>query len=76
MQYKTIQVEHFMGMSRKDVPLLSQKYEAIINHQASEGWKLLGIHTLPVTRRAGCMKMCMGIFTENFQMDILIFFKE
>ncbi len=76
MQYKTVQVEHFQGQKKKDSLVIGQKYEEIINKEAMDGWKLLGIHSLPIVRRAGCLKMCMGVMFERFNMDVLIFFKD
>ena len=76
MQYKTVQIEHFQGQKKSDSLLIGKKYEEVINREAMEGWKLLGIHSLPIVRRAGCLKMCMGVFVEKFTMDVLIFFKD
>lgn len=76
MQYKTIQLEHWINQSRKESFQMDTTYAKVINEQAMEGWKFLGIHTLPVRRRAGCLSMCVFRFYEHFQMNILFFYKE
>lgn len=76
MQYKTIQLEHWINQSRKKSFQMDSTYEKVINEQAMEGWKFLGIHTLPVTRRAGCISMCLFRPFEHFQMNILFFYKD
>lgn len=60
--------------------MLNSEYEQIINQQAAEGWKLLGIHPIDICRNIGRGQwlICGFIFgTHNhFQADVLIFFKD
>lgn len=76
MQYKTISVEHYLYQGRKESFALNKKYEEIINRQAMEGWKFVGIHTLPIERRRGCMWWLLFMFWERLQVDLLIFYRE
>ncbi len=76
MQYKTIQIEHYVLVKRKESFKLNQQYERVINAEAASGWKLLGIHSLPIKRRTGCLQMLCLNFFEVVHMDILIFFKD
>ena len=57
MQYKTVTVEHYLRIPKKNCAVLGDKYQNIINECAADGWKLLGIHTLPIVEKAGCVKI-------------------
>lgn len=80
MQYKTVTVEHPQKQKKNAAEQLNAEYEQIINKQAMEGWKLLGIHPVPIRRKTGCMKVIMsGIiigYWTPFQADVLVFFKD
>lgn len=76
MQYKTVTVEHYLRIPRKNCAVLGDKYQNIINECAADGWKLLGIHTLPIVEKAGCVKKIMGGADEAYNIDVLIFFKD
>lgn len=80
MQYKTVTIEHNKKMKKDSAPMLNSEYEQIINQQAAEGWKLLGIHPIDIRRPIGCVQwlICGFIFgTHNhFQADVLIFFRD
>lgn len=80
MQYKTVTLEHPKKLKKDIAPELNSEYERIINQQAADGWKLLGIHPIEIRRKIGCMQWFIGGFiwgSHNFfQVDVLIFFKD
>ena len=76
MQYKTILIDQYQFINRKQSMVMNQIYENEINQMAAEGWKLLGIHTVSVSRRTGCAKMMMFQFRERITADVLVFFKD
>lgn len=76
MQYKTVTIEHFVSHERKESFTIGSKYEKVINQEAANGWKLLGIHPVPIERPTRCSYWFLGRFSEKFEMDILIFFRE
>ena len=85
MQYRTITVEHSMALRPNGKAALNEEYQNILNEQAAQGWKLLGIHSIEVRRKIGCVGriwnwwlMIWGesMVNEFYQDDILVFFKE
>ena len=80
MQYKTITIEHPCRLKNNVASTLNTEYESIINKQASEGWKLLGIHPINIRRRLGCAQYLLwGVIWGRhnyFQADVIIFFKD
>ncbi|MBR0485163.1 MAG: DUF4177 domain-containing protein [Oscillospiraceae bacterium] len=85
MQYKTVTVEHPKGLVKMAVQKVNDEYQQILNEQAVQGWKLLGIHTIDIRRRVGCLGRLWRIFwailgdsesEDFFQADVLVFFKE
>ncbi len=80
MQYKTITIEHPKRMKKNIAPEINNEYETIINQQAAEGWKLLGIHPIEIRRKITCGQWCCCGFlwgsNNFFQADILIFFMD
>lgn len=54
MQYKTVTIEHSRKMKKDDAQELNSEYEQIINREAADGWKLLGIHPIEIKRLIGC----------------------
>lgn len=83
MQYKTITISTKVNQKRKDVKdptLRGTEYERIINEQAAEGWKLIGIHPINTKTHIGCMKFLLcgflfGIY-DHYQTDVFVFYKE
>ena len=76
MQYKTILIDQYQFVNRKQSMIMDQVYEEKINQMTAAGWKLLGIHTVSVSRRTGCAKMMTFQFKEQITVDILVFFKD
>ncbi len=85
MQYKTVTVEHPKGLGKMAVQKVNDEYQQILNEQALLGWKLLGIHTIDIRRRVGCLgrlwRLFWAIFGDSesedfFQADVLVFFRE
>lgn len=56
MQYKTVTIEHSRRIKENAVPELNSEYEQLINQQAADGWRLLGIHPIEIKRRIGCLQ--------------------
>lgn len=75
MQYKTVTVEHKRHQKRKKQLTIGAEYQDLINQHASEGWNLLGIHPIGISRHYGC---CGMLFNpgDPYQYDVLIFFRE
>ncbi|WP_024860518.1 DUF4177 domain-containing protein [Ruminococcus flavefaciens] len=80
MQYKTITIEHPCRLKNHVAQELNAEYEQVINQQAAEGWKLLGIHPINIRRRLGCAQYLLwGVIWGRhnyFQADVIIFFKD
>lgn len=83
MQYKTITISTKVNQKRKtvkDPTLLGTEYEKIINEQAAEGWKLVGIHPINTKTHIGCLKfMLVGIIFgiyDHYQTDVFVFYKD
>lgn len=80
MQYKTVTIEHSRRIKENAVPELNSEYEQLINQQAADGWKLLGIHPIEIKRRIGCLQWCICGFIfgvhNYYQADVLIFFRD
>lgn len=85
MQYKTVTIEHPKGLGKMAVQKVNDDYQQILNEQAMQGWKLLGIHTIDIRRRVGCLgrlwRLFWAIFGDSesedfFQADVLVFFRE
>ena len=76
MQYKTVSVEHYFYQNRKKSFSLDKKYEELINQEAMNGWKFVGVHTLPIERRRGCKWWFLFMFWERLQVDVLVFYKD
>ncbi len=80
MQYKTVTIEHPKRLKKDVAPELNAEYEQMINEQAVDGWKLLGIHPIEIRRKISCGQWCIGGFMfgshNYFQADVLIFFKD
>ena len=55
MQYKTITFDNSAEIVKeKEIQQLAERYQDVMNQMAKEGWKLLGIHTIPYCKPAGC----------------------
>jgi len=83
MQYKTITISTKVNQKRKtvkDPTLLGLEYEKIVNEQAVEGWKLVGIHPITTKTPIGCMKFIIGGFImgryDHYQTDVFVFYKD
>lgn len=80
MQYKTVTIEHSRKMKKDAAQELNSEYEQIINREAADGWKLLGIHPIEIKRVIGCKQMLLCGFLlgrHNFyQADVFIFFRD
>lgn len=76
MQYKTIVIDQYQFINRKQSMKMELVYEKEINQMAVNGWKLLGIHTVSVSRRTSCWKMMTFQFREQITVDVLVFFRE
>ena len=80
MQYKTVTIEHPCRLKKNVAPELNAEYEQVINEQAADGWKLLGIHPINIRRRLGFGQYILwGMIWGRhnyFQADVLIFFKD
>ncbi len=78
MQYKTIQVDHYRFTHKNQTMSIADVYENEINTMSSQGWKLLGIHTVDVNRDAtGCWDAFWGKSkTSHIVVDVLVFFRD
>lgn len=85
MQYKTIPVEHDTSLKNSGITRLSaeinSEYQSIINHQAEQGWKLLGIHPISIRKERGCLVRYFRLLflkplSDEVQVDVLVFFHE
>ena len=79
MQYKTVSMYHSLGVvkNNKELEQEVKSYESLMNKMASEGWKLLGIHTVPYYVPAGCMdRLFKNAGPSIHNLDILIFFRD
>lgn len=76
MEYKSESIIHNKICKKNSSKKVEEQYTRIINENAANGWKLLGIHTVDIHERAGCISMCFGIFWVYYALDILIFFRE
>ena len=80
MQYKTITIERSKELKKGCASDIDAQCQQILNEQTAQGWKLLGIHTIEVKRKKGCLKIwwdgpVYGGYHE-FQEDVLVFFRE
>lgn len=77
MQYKTVTFDNPATIVTKDIDQLTSKYQDVMNQMSKEGWKLLGIHTIPYLEPAGCFDV---IFKQtryyHHNCDVLIFFRD
>lgn len=78
MQYKTITFDNSAEIVKeKEIQQLAERYQDVMNQMAKEGWKLLGIHTIPYCKPAGCADV---IFKQkrywHQNCDVLIFFRD
>ncbi len=80
MQYKTVTIEHSKGLKKGCASDIDAQYQQILSEHTVQGWKLLGIHTIEVKRKKGCLKAwwdgpVYGGYYE-FQEDVFVFFRE
>ena len=76
MQYKTVRIDNSQFTSHGRESQIGTYHEQIINKEAMEGWKLLGIHNITMKVSNGCIKACLGKPSRLINVDILIFFRE
>lgn len=79
MQYKTVTINSSLLAGKKEgaINAANERYAAIINQEAAQGWRLLGIHPVTVYQKKGCLSTLLpGPDTDTYQADIFIFFRE
>ena len=77
MKYKTVAGPVGLTIGSKDnYETAVRSYADIIQREAVDGWELLLIQEIPVSKNNGCLQALMGHPTTTVTFNMLVFKKE
>ena len=74
MQYKTVAAPSNIVIGKKDgYGTAVRQYASLIQREASNGWRLLLIQEIPVTKKNGCLAGLLGNPYTTLSFNMLVF---